>query len=121
MDLTYEAQLGGYLLSAPLKILPRSPCSLLLLPPPFYQFSLLFFHLSLLPAPFQFFLLLLDNFSCSLFHFLIFCCSLIPFQFFLAPCSQITFSLLSAPLLILGHVPCSLGSLGPFSLLLDYP
>ncbi len=88
---------------------------------PLYQFSPLLIHLYLRPAPFNLFLLLPDNFSCSLLHFPIFCCSLLPFSIFCAPCSHITCSLLPAPFVILGHAPCSLGCQGPFSLLPDYP
>ncbi len=75
---------------------------------PFCQFSLLLFHLSSLPAPFLFFLLLPEDFSCSLPHFSICCCSLLPLPNFCAPCSQITFSMLLAPLGLKGHSPCSL-------------
>ena len=90
---------GGSMLPAPFVILPRSLCSLPLrfhfsVLASFYQFSLLLFHLSLLPAPFF-------NFSSA---------SLLPFLNFCAPCSQITFSFLPAPFHILGLAPCSLES-----------
>ncbi len=86
----------------PFDILPRSPCSLLT---PFYQFSLLLSYLSLSPAPVQFFLLLLDNSSCSLLHFPI---------FFAAPCSLSQIFVLPAPRL---RFPCSLPYFRPCSLL----
>ena len=103
---TREALLGGSMLPAPFAILPRPPCSL-----PFFWRSLLFsnFHC--------FFF----NSLCSLLLFNFFSCSLLLFPTFCASCSQITFSLLLARFLILGHAPCSLGSHGPFSLLPDYP
>ncbi len=112
-----EALLGG--VHAPCSLQHFTPFSLLpsifLALAPFYQFSLLLFHFSLLPAPFWFILF------CSLLHFPIFCCSLLPFPNFCAPCSEITFSLLPAPFLILCHAPCSLRSKGPFSLLPGHP
>ncbi len=110
---------------APCSLRHSTPFSLL---PSIFQRSLLFtnFHCSFFISLcslllFLFFLLLPDNFSCSLLHFPIFCCSLLPFLDFCAPYSQITFSLPPAPSLILGHAPCSLGYQGPFSLLPDYP
>ena len=95
----------------------------------------------ILLAPFPFrHSLLLTNFQCSffislcsmfLFNFsscsliiflapcswLLFFCSLLCFPNLCAPCSKITFSLLPALFLILGHAPCSLGSQGSFSML----
>ncbi len=50
------ALLGGSMLPVPFDILPRSPCSLQFFGAcSFYQFSLLLFHLTLLPAPFLIF------------------------------------------------------------------
>ncbi len=84
----------------------------------FYQFSLLLFHLSLLPAPFWFFLLLPDNFSCSLLHIPFFCCSLLPYPNFVLPAPRLRFpcsllpslfqAMLLAPFGLKSHSPCSL-------------
>ncbi len=111
------------MLRAPFDISPRSPCSLRFFGArsflPIFTASF-----SSLIAPcsfFLFFLFLPDDFSCSLLHFPIFCCSLPPSLYFCAPCSQIMFSLLPAPSLILGHAPCSLGSQGPFPCCLITP
>ncbi len=101
------APLSVYVMSLPPGLFPNFHCS-------FYIFlcSLLLFNFSSCS-------LIISLAPCSIFP--IFCCSLLPFPNFSAPCSQITFSLLPAPFLILGHAPCSLGSQGPFSLIPDYP
>ncbi len=107
-----EPLLGG--VYAPCSLRYFTPFSLL---PSIFLHSLLFtnFHRSFSIflcslLLFLFFPLLPDNFSCSMLHFPILCCSLLPFPNFCAPCSQITFSLLPAPFFILGHAPCSLVS-----------
>ncbi len=118
-----EALLGG--VHAPCSLQYFIPFSLLL---SIFRCSLIFtnFHCSFFISLCS---LLLFNFSsCSLIISLapcsiipIFCCSLLHSSNVCAPGSQITFSLLPAPFLILDHAPCSFGSQKPFSLLPDYP
>ncbi len=117
--MVYEALLGGV----------YAPCSL----QPFSPFSLplsIFGTRSFLPIHCSFFIslcspLLFHVSSCSLIISLA-PCSISNFFMLPAPFSKFWCSLLQdyvflAPFLISGHVPSSLWSQGPFSLLPDYP